>query len=221
MHLSDLPGEFGGLYTRSEYDAFVVGEFRAVRSYCPRRHTWVTDYAAPILAAVVGAGDEDAALRREHLPANGIPTPRDEILAAMGNRVLSLTEVVALTGKSHNMVGRYLRDRRYFEVVGERANPDPRSRRMRPMIQLYRVKANPDVDARWAQPAQDRKRARRVETLTAHIAQHGDVWIKDAAAMLGIDPTTVRDLADWSATLVTYKRGNRLYVTVDDAGALE
>lgn len=65
MLLSDLPGEFGGLYTRSEYDAFVVGEFRAVRSYCPVRHTWVVDYAAPIVAATVSANDPDAVIDTE------------------------------------------------------------------------------------------------------------------------------------------------------------
>lgn len=214
MQLSDVPGEFGGLYTRSEYDDIRLGAFRPVRSYCPVRHAWVTDYAAPILAAVVGDGDEDAALRRERLPTDGVPTPREEIMAAMGDRVLSLMEVVRLTGKSHQMVTRYLSDRRTFEVAGERPNPDPRSRRMRPTIQLYRVKANPEVIGRWSQPAHDRKRRRRVEILTVHIAEHGDVWVKDAAAMLGIDATTVRDLAEWSDTLVTYRRKTRMYVTV-------
>ena len=52
------------LYTNTEYDAFTVGEFREVQSYCPRRHCYVTDYAAPIVAPTaktVHTGDEQLA----------------------------------------------------------------------------------------------------------------------------------------------------------------
>ena len=60
------------LYTNTEYDAFTVGEFREVQSYCPRRHCYVTDYAAPIVAPTVDTartGDEQ--LEREPLDRTG------------------------------------------------------------------------------------------------------------------------------------------------------
>jgi hypothetical protein len=63
------------LYTRTEYDAFTVGEFRQVQSYCPRRHTYVTDYAAPIVAPTVDTphtGDEQ--LGYEPLDRTGYDT---------------------------------------------------------------------------------------------------------------------------------------------------
>lgn len=76
-------------YSASEYDAFVVGEWRPVRSYCPRRHRWVVDYAAPIVAATVTTvSDPDAAMRRERLPAKSAAAQKqaDGFASKMGER---------------------------------------------------------------------------------------------------------------------------------------
>jgi hypothetical protein len=43
------------MYTRTEYDDVRLGEWRVVQSYCPRRHCYVVDLAAPILAAEADA----------------------------------------------------------------------------------------------------------------------------------------------------------------------
>ena len=56
------------MYTRTEYDDLRLGEWRVVQSYCPRRHCYVVDLAAPILAAEAIHVDHDAALASERLP---------------------------------------------------------------------------------------------------------------------------------------------------------
>ena len=67
MHQADEPYA-SHMYTRTEYDDLHVGEWRVVQSYCPRRHCYVTDYAAPIVAPTVDtAPDPDAALAYDPL----------------------------------------------------------------------------------------------------------------------------------------------------------
>lgn len=58
--------ETNGLYTNTEYDDIRLGAWRVVWSYCPRRHRYVRDLAAPILAAQgIAADDPDATIAPE------------------------------------------------------------------------------------------------------------------------------------------------------------
>ncbi|MGK2953567.1 MAG: hypothetical protein ACSLEZ_14450 [Thiobacillus sp.] len=107
------------MYTRTEYDDLHVGEFREVLSYCARRHCYVIDYAAPIVAARADHNvDPDAAMCREHLPGPQHPMAgiweerrnvRTEALRAAiesAGRPISNEEAIRVTGvHEHTMQG--------------------------------------------------------------------------------------------------------------------
>lgn len=91
----------GSVYSGTEYDDMRVGEWRAVRSYCARRHTWVVDYAAPILASAAdGVAGGDELLQPEKLP--GKHRGRDEYASTMARRHADreerITAVIEATG---------------------------------------------------------------------------------------------------------------------------
>jgi transposase-like protein len=126
------------LYTRTEYDAFCVGEFRQVQSYCPRRHTYVTDYAAPIVAPTVDTphtGDEQlnperlvyerhelrtahGELRKPRASNTEAERARLAIHDLLEERAMSTVEIAAHFGVTERRVFDWLRFDKRFRKAG-------------------------------------------------------------------------------------------------------
>jgi hypothetical protein len=94
-----MRSETNGLYTGTEYDDIRLGEWRVVQSYCPRRHCYVVDVAAPILASSANAiADPDAAMVAEPMPGQK-PWVADIYQARRVARTEALTNAIRDAGR--------------------------------------------------------------------------------------------------------------------------
>lgn len=202
-------------YSASEYDAFVVGEWRPVRSYCPRRHRWVVDYAAPIVAATVVPVDGDAQLQRERMPGDGKLNTRERIINWMGDGEYTSMEVAKGLGINPSLANKHLSDTLNFAVCREVPNPNPSSRKLRATIRVYRVTQATELPSHGTQSKYAELRAKREAILIKTIQQRGDLSSAEVMELLGVDHSMIRKIVENSDTLTRYPVGQSYYITIE------
>lgn len=196
------------VYSGTEYDAFAVGEYRLVRSFCPRRHRYVYDYAAPIVPMRVKPSNPDAAMTPDDLEPRQTPTVQ-LIVDAMGDNVMAVSDIAAAIDKANATVNGTIR--RYpdlFVVVGT-------ERRHTSQANLYAVDKTKlhlldDIDSNSYKTTIAAKRAATMNAIRRHIRENGGpVPLSELARLTGRRHEYISD-ATLSTPGFTRRRANNM-----------
>lgn len=201
-------------YSASEYDAFVVGEWRQVTSYCPRRHCYVVELAAPIVAATVDQADPEAMMEYEPWKDEFVSV-RQIIIDYMAGRAMTAREVAEGAGINRPTVNGHLSDPRAFEPAGEKLI-EGRTCAARTTARLYRALPNPYIPGPPGGAGLQERNRGKIETLARHIREHGDMTLGDAANVIDMHPSTLLKSLDRTTLVTSYRAGRNRYLTVGE-----